>query len=309
MKSGTAPLLLAAWTAASLAAPRLADAAASIELRPSTTTLTLGVPASVEMTARYPRTLELAVSTTVLDAFAVIGWSPAESRTEGEEKVERRVMTLLPLDVGEQTLPALEVELKPGGRSLKSPPVKFDVLEPASVRKGDKTLRDLKPYWLKSGLLGRRGRRWLLALLLLAAALAAAAYWRRRKEEGPAEPPLPPHLRALRDLEDLERTALARGAVREFYERLSAILREYLHGRFGLPALYLTTRDIARLMRESEFDRARQAELRSVLDRADLVKFAKELPLAGAPAGDLARIRAFVLETAPRPEPAPEAAA
>ena len=298
------PLALALLAGAALGPPA-ARAAAGLELRPSTTTVVLGEPVPIDVEARTPAGFELSPATAPLENFAVLGFRRLLSREEGGEKQERFTLTVLPLGLGEQTLPALDFELRgPGGRTLKSPPVRFDVLPPESVRKGDKALRDLKASWVR---VGPSWPRALLGLLLAAALFAAGLYLLRREEERPREPPLAPHVRALRDLDALEASGFA--DPRAAYERLSIILKTYLEGRFGFPALYLTTRDLAQVLKQAEFDRSLQADIRSVLTQADLVKFAKELPPEGRPAADLAKVRGLVSRTAPGPAPAPAAEA
>ena len=109
----------------------------------------------------------------------------------------------------------------------------------------------------------------------------------------------PPHVRAL---EALERLGAEDIPPKEFYIRLSDILRIYLEGRFGIPAMFLTTQDLNRRMREAEMDRAVVSPVKDLFERADLVKFAKFMPEKRERDGDLGIARDIILKTAP-PEP------
>ncbi|MEL6653145.1 MAG: hypothetical protein AAFQ87_20270 [Bacteroidota bacterium] len=89
-----------------------------------------------------------------------------------------------------------------------------------------------------------------------------------RKEQiaPPPPPPLPAHEIAMRKLSELEAEQLWQsGKAREYYFELSYILREYIEGRFGVPALESTTDDILRdLKPKLTSDQCTHAEYRIV---------------------------------------------
>jgi len=113
----------------------------------------------------------------------------------------------------------------------------------------------------------------------------------------------------LRPPEDIAREALdelaasglaASGEVKAFYIRLSDILRRYIEGRFGIPAMDRTTAELLpEIRRHPELGRM-APEVRAFLDDCDLVKFAKYVPVAEDLSADLARARRVVDETATR---------
>lgn len=94
-------------------------------------------------------------------------------------------------------------------------------------------------------------------------------------------PAVPPHERAIQDLETLHNQKLWQsGKVKSYYTRLTDIVRTYLEGRYGIRALEQTTDEIMRELRTADLaDRSRN-ELRDLLRTADLVKFAKHQPAA-----------------------------
>ncbi len=141
-----------------------------------------------------------------------------------------------------------------------------------------------------------------VALLVLGLAATALILWwrarqRRRHAPPPAAPPLPPHVRAHRELE------AALGLLSEpdrFCTEVSRILRQYLEERFGWNAPDRTTEEFLReLQGASELDADQQVLLADFLTRCDLVKFARHDPTE-TELRDLHRAAVrFVVETIP----------
>ncbi|MBF0291164.1 MAG: hypothetical protein HQK86_03310 [Nitrospinae bacterium] len=148
---------------------------------------------------------------------------------------------------------------------------------------------------------------------LAALALAIAAYflyrrWKNRPQKpvsAPLTPPAParpPYDVALEKLETLKRDDLfGAGRGRDFFFRLSDILREYVEGRYGLLALERTTAELEREFGPSYApDHARNAFL-SMLRACDMVKFAKVEPVKLQADEALEKALMFVESTRPAP--------
>ncbi len=131
---------------------------------------------------------------------------------------------------------------------------------------------------------------WLLVLgllLLVAAVIGFSIYafirWRNNKpifsSPKPAEPP---HIIALRDLDKLRGEKLwQNNRTKEYYTRLSDVVRAYIEGRFGVMAMEMTSDEILTGMRNIGFEDNNLVDrLRKLFVLADLVKFAKAEPLA-----------------------------
>lgn len=90
----------------------------------------------------------------------------------------------------------------------------------------------------------------------------------------------PPHVIAFRELEMLRGEQLwQKGEIKQYYSRLTGILRQYIEDRYGVCSLELTTEETLRALLRTGFRRDPVYEfLRSVLTGADLVKFAKYEP-------------------------------
>ena len=155
--------------------------------------------------------------------------------------------------------------------------------------------RNLSDYW------------WVFLILLLVAAGFGLREYRRRRSAAapPPPPPPPPHERALAALDALEERRLWQdGRTDLYYVELTQILRTYLGERFGIPAREMTTRQItAALGARDDFSDAQRRELGELLQLSDLVKFAKATPAEELHPRSLERVRAFVTDTRPAPEP------
>jgi hypothetical protein len=96
------------------------------------------------------------------------------------------------------------------------------------------------------------------------------------RKEKPAEPP---HVRAIRELNELQHQKLwQNGRHKEYYTRLTDILREYLDGRYGVDAPEMTSEEILAALKRVGVSAKHFADLQRLLGESDLVKFAKYLP-------------------------------
>ncbi len=95
-----------------------------------------------------------------------------------------------------------------------------------------------------------------------------------------AVPKIPAHITALEKLEKLKNEKLwQEGKLKQYHSSLTDIIREYIENRFKIKALEQTTDEIIIGFRSVAIDEDSKAKLKQVLILADLVKFAKELPL------------------------------
>jgi len=125
---------------------------------------------------------------------------------------------------------------------------------------------------------------------VLLAAVAAALIWgiiillrklkRSRKEPEEIINPDPAHVIAFRELEKLKAEQLwQKGEIKPYYSRLTEIVRQYLENRYKVCSLEMTTSDTLEALVKTGFKKDDSyARLKSVLNGADLVKFAKYKP-------------------------------
>lgn len=98
---------------------------------------------------------------------------------------------------------------------------------------------------------------------------------------GRPKPVDPPHVVAIKALEALHHQKLwQNNKHKQYYTLLTDILREYIDGRFGIPAMEMTSDEILEEIAKWELGDKEFANLRELLYMADLVKFAKYVPEA-----------------------------
>lgn len=140
-------------------------------------------------------------------------------------------------------------------------------------------------------------------LALVAIVLAGLFFWRRSTQKTPtvaAPPPPPPpaHETALNKLSVLEKQAIwEQGKIKQFQSELTYVLREYLENRYDIQALEATTPEITQQIKKIALASTTQQQLKSILDTADMVKFAKAQPPLTVHPEALSSVKAFVLET------------
>jgi hypothetical protein len=173
----------------------------------------------------------------------------------------------------------------------------LEVTVTSDLAEGAPSLANLEPMLPprsvpRSGTLG-----WVLggiaAIFLATLAIVAR---RRRKERMPEPPRQTP--------EEIAEAALARlmaenlpsqGLIKEFYLRLTGIVRRYVEDTTGLRAPEQTTEEFLREMRQrSDFPADRSARLAEFLEAADLVKYAGQTPGEGQIDQAIARAYEFV---------------
>jgi hypothetical protein len=87
----------------------------------------------------------------------------------------------------------------------------------------------------------------------------------------------------------------SRGMVKEFYLRLTGIVRVFIEGKTGLRAPEQTTEEFLRDMRaSSRFDGPHAYRLQEFLTAADLVKYAGQTPDESSITTSVERAREFI---------------
>jgi hypothetical protein len=148
----------------------------------------------------------------------------------------------------------------------------------------------------------------LLIVLIASIILAAGFYFYRRYKRKKAEQPIkkkiikiPAHVRALTALDNLENEKLwQKSKVKEYHSNITGIIRGYFEERFNLPALELTTSE-----QMQQLKRVPSAEnilniTNEFLNNADLVKFAKFIPLPSVNEAMMKQAKDIVNTTIPK---------
>ena len=88
--------------------------------------------------------------------------------------------------------------------------------------------------------------------------------------------PVIPHLDALNKLKELKNEKIwLKGMTKEFHQRLTFVLREYLHRKYGFNALEQSTTEIINTLSNYIDDKKHNDTISDILQISDLVKFAR----------------------------------
>lgn len=200
-------------------------------------------------------------------------------------RVDSTSYTVTTFALDSARVPALPIRFMAGGDTVLAASTPMNIRVRSSVPPDAQGLRGLAP------LAAFPRPRWpwvLLALAVVVLGALAYYYWRERQqaaaEQAAAPVPAPavtPYEAARRRLNDLERTSDVNDAAlaRVFYIELSDIIRTYLNARLHIAALESTTAELHALLRKRPDVPARTTDrIHTVLELADLVKFADRRP-------------------------------
>lgn len=109
-----------------------------------------------------------------------------------------------------------------------------------------------------------------------------------------------PYDAAIRQLRELKNQQLwEKGQDKEYYTRLTEILRSYIDGRFGISAMEMTSSQLLDTLEEDANLHTFVDELKPLLELSDFVKFAKNRPSADLNVDSFNRTYRFIEETKP----------
>lgn len=196
-------------------------------------------------------------------------------------------------DSGSYLLPSLS--LVTGGDTLRSPEVNLHVY-PVNVSADDPIddyagLADPQKYsildplldHLPPGLVDFLLDYWWLCCALIVVTAITTYYWIKYKKTGylikpkPQPSPFDSAISSLRELKEMK--LWENGEEKEYFTRLTDILRIYLYRRFGINAIEMTSGQILKCLKNNPELKEKRHYFKQILEIADFVKFAKIRPL------------------------------
>lgn len=195
------------------------------------------------------------------------------------------------------------------------PSAVIKVLEPTEEERTLPLMDEMARTPLTEPNIIRDNWRWITAIaIILAVLLFSWILLRKRGKNSPdriakLEEIIPPDVRALRLLDALiAKDLVNRGEIKQFYDRISEILRDYIEGRYGLHAPERTTEEFLEELRVKPgvFSKQHLLLLNAFMKHTDLVKFARVIPADEEISQTVADTRSFIRETTPAtPEEVP----
>lgn len=178
---------------------------------------------------------------------------------------------------------------------IESEPIEVEVTSELGDQVPD--LANLEPMLPPRPLPESTSIGWLLAMIVAIAAILLVFWWRRSRTEQVSNVTL----LTPEEIADAALTALlaenlpAQGLVKEFYLRLTGIVRRYIEARTGLRAPEQTTEEFLQAIQSRHLFPLRQSSrLSEFLVAADMVKYAGQQPDADQIELSISRAREFV---------------
>ena len=207
-------------------------------------------------------------------------------------RVDSVLYTVTTFALDSARVPALPVKVIPsGGDTLTGGTQPLTVPVRSTLDPEADGLRDLAPL----APLPQPLWPWILLGVAVAAMIGGLVYWWWMRRQPEPKPQVSPYEQANNRLDALAAADLEGGDLKPFFVDLSKALRSYLGARLGVSALESTTRELIRTLR-SRPDVPEQVveRVRSVLQLADLVKFARSKTAPEEARAALQKTRAVV---------------
>lgn len=260
----------------------------SISSKFDTTSIWIGEQTFFTITVEQPAEMHVVfpdLSDTLSADIEIISVYPADTTMIDEDNLRiDKSFKITSFEKGEhfvESLPFLFF-IDDDERVLTTSRVKLDVLSPEINQEAD--IYDIKdPFGIPLGFM--EVLPWILLLITIALlAWYLVRYYKRRKTEGyeteRAETAESAHIIALRELKQLKSDSLwQKGYIKDYYSRLTEIVRIYIERRFGILAMERTSDEIIEELNKKNLIEPGVIDLlRECFSLADLVKFAKGQP-------------------------------
>lgn len=246
--------------------------------------LTIGDPVSYTVTVEHAPDIRILSSIPAPDSDILEIKKIEDINKKGKKTViSGKKFVLTTYRLGEFILEPVKIEYRKEGQPVKSLLTNKLYLTVRSIAEGEakEDIRDVKtvvPFKFRMG----KALWGVLILILLVCGYLLFRFFRGKKIAlAPAPPPLTPEEEALLHLGELyESDLLKRGLIKIYYLRLSEILRVYFEKRYKILAVESTTFEILRALKPQHLQTGLYQKIQSVLEAADLAKFAKWVPTA-----------------------------
>ncbi len=179
---------------------------------------------------------------------------------------------------------------------IKSEPVTLTVLSNLGDKPAEAQLKPIMdimpitPLWLKY-------LPWILGFIIIASIIGGIIWWRKKRQREMEEIQAlkPAHIIAQEAIRNLQTDSLFdKGQYKEFYFRLSEIIRQYLEKIRDFPAAEYTTEEIAKQIKNDVDTR-----IVPLLREADLVKFADAIPSPARKDEDIKAALGYIKDSSP----------
>jgi len=287
----------------------MAQTDASVQARTDATQILVGDQVKLFIEAQHnskQSRMQWAVLPDTFNSLEIVEKGKIDTVANGDVVTYKQRLLVTGWDSGSFVLPAFQFTIIPASGTpytlqtdsfiLNVSTVPVDTTQPF---KGIKEIIPVKSTW--------KDYLWLIGLGLLFLILVGVVVWYFRKNKKTAMPVVVPkgpqetlQQRTLRLLDELDKEQLWQGnRVKEYYSRLTDILRGYIEERYHTRAMELTTDELLSKAKMHPEMRYHYDQLANTLYTADLAKFAKAQPLPQEHTQAMDLTRQFVIATKP----------
>lgn len=245
-----------------------------------------------------------------LEGFEVVKMDPPSTTPSNDRFVDKAILTVTAFDSGMHIFPSVIIPYRVNGDTALHTVLTTPIPVTVYGIMVDTTLgiKDIKPP-LSLPLTFAEMLPYIIGVILLGVIGWLVYYIMRKRKKGesiiPQAPPRPAHEVALESLRTVESEHLwQRGKVKEYHSSVTEIIRQYIERRFAVMALEQTSEEILSSDQISALGTEPRSDLKTMLVRADLVKFAKFQPTPQENEASYASAVSFVqstIEKAPEP--------
>jgi len=196
--------------------------------------------------------------------------------------ISRAIYTIATFTTGEFTIPGLKIKYKDLDKQEKEISSNEIKIKVESVKPGPNDKDDIRPLAGPAEIKGALPAWVFVVFILLIAGIAVFVYLKKKKEkeEKPALPPAPAEEIARDALSALKEAKLIeKGLIKEYYIRLSDIIRTYIENKYRIFAMDRTTWELFQEMRSKRIERSHVDKINYFFEDCDMVKFAKYTPI------------------------------
>lgn len=212
-----------------------------------------------------------------------------------QEVIKEIAYQIVPFEPGESEIPPVSITC--GSQMVKSKPMRFEV---RSVLPNDaKKIKDIKSpvdmpkNWLVYSIFG------VVILIIFGSSLYFIKRYSSSRESSISQKPERlPHEIAYRKLAQVKKMNLVdKGLMKEYFSRISQIIRAYIGSKFKINALESTSYELMQNPKIQRLPKSVREMLKELLNSSDMVKFAKYMPDKAEAHEFLKQARKFIYKT------------
>lgn len=254
-----------------------------VSFTPDTTSFAIGNQINALLTVKAPRdsVVEWQVVADTIGKLEVVWKSKIDTLLSNNYNVFTQNYKLTSFDSGSYMLKPLRFKI--GEEVYYTQPKMLNV----TTVKVDTTKQ--KMYGIKGNIYVGYTFWEILPYILIALAVVVFIYmiyyfWRNQKPKKKKiyVPKIPPYDVAMKNLKELDKTELLKeGNIKEYYGRLTNILRKYIEDDHNVSAMEFTTDEIMDSIEGVDVLKDSKSRIKELLSQSDFVKFAKFKPEEG----------------------------